>query len=250
MKGYRERCFEAYNLHFEQFHSFSREEFNLYHKVAKKRFKPFIPTSKDSKILDVACGAGHFLYFLIKEGYRNVYGIDISEKQLEIARNMGITSVERADLFEYLPNHPQEYDLIVANDIIEHLKKEEIFNFLDLIWKALKPEGKAIISTCNASSLFGARSRYIDITHEVSFTPESLYEVLMVTGFNDIKIYGEEPVIHDLRSFIRALLWRFTTKILKIYVSIETGTGRGMWKRTDFFEPRIFAVAKKTSNGK
>lgn len=244
-EGYRKRCYRAYNLHFEQVHSFSREEFDFYAKVAKKRFGKFLPTSKDAKILDVACGTGHFLYFLMKEGYKNVLGIDISESQLEIARKMGIKNVERADLFEYLPKHPEEYDMIVANDIIEHLKKDEVFNFLDNIWNALKPEGKLILSTLNASTLFGSHGRYIDFTHEVSFTPESIYEVLTITGFKNIEIYGEGPVIHDLRSFIRAVLWRFVKVILKGYLIIEKGTGRGLWKHRVILESRLFTVAKK-----
>jgi cyclopropane fatty-acyl-phospholipid synthase-like methyltransferase len=195
--------------------------------------------------LDVACGAGHFLYFLQKEGYVNIFGIDSSQEQLDMAEKMGVKKLSKADLFEYLPNCSQRFDMIVANDIIEHLKKEEVCDFLDAIYSSLSPGGYTLISTVNAQSLLGNRIIYCDFTHESAFTPKSLSQIMRVCAFEDVKIYGEKPVIHDFRSAIRAGLWWCTKKILSSYLKIERGTGRNFWKADDIFEPRIYAVGRK-----
>jgi len=175
----------------------------------------------------------------------NIEGIDLSEEQLEVAKKMKVKNIRMADLFSYLPKYPQSFDMIIACDIIEHLNKDEIVKFLDLMYQSLKVGGKILITTLNVQSLFGASTVYNDFTHEQGFTSSSLSQILRIGNFVDVMVYGERPIIHDFRSTMRAVLWWCIEKILKLYVSIERGTGRGLWKRHNMFEPRIFAVAKK-----
>lgn len=246
LQDYRTKCYDKFvSTHWNYTHTFSKKAYDHYAKVSRKRFKAILPDDKVAKIIDIACGAGHFLYFLQKEGYGNAKGIDLSSEMVEIARKIGINNVEKADLFEYLSEHLQSFDMVVANDIIEHLSKDEIVKFLDLIHQSLKPEGKVLISTINAQSLLGASIVFIDFTHEIGFTPNSLLQVMRVCGFRDVSIYGEKPIVHDFRSTIRAGLWWSVEKIIKSYVTIADGTGRGLWKRNNIFEKRIFAVGKR-----
>jgi 2-polyprenyl-3-methyl-5-hydroxy-6-metoxy-1,4-benzoquinol methylase len=242
---YRQRCYKVYGLQWEQIHSSSKSEFELYAKKAKKTFLTFLPLKKSAKIIDVACGAGHFLYFLKREGYTNVHGIDLSRDQLDIARKMEITEVEEAELFEYLSKFSGEYEMIIGNYIIEHLRKDETLKFLDALYRVLQPGGKVLISTDNSSSLFGAAVPYIDFTHEQGFTLLSLTQVLNICGFVNIKIYGDKPAVYDFRSLVRAWLWRITKIVLKLYLIIERGTGRGLWKNPLILEPQMFAIAQK-----
>lgn len=242
---YRKRCYDAYNLLWDQTHTLSLNEYELYAKIAKKRYLPFLPADKSAPIIDVACGAGHFLYFLKKENYTNIKGIDISKIQVEIAKTIGLAEVEEANLFEYLRCHPEEYEMVVANDIIEHLTKEEVFTFLDIIYSAIKPGGRVLISTINASSFFGPYVVYIDFTHELGFTVTSLTQVLRVCGFDDVKVFGNSPIVHDFKSFVHSTLWSIRRKILGFYHLLEFGTGRGIWKFPIIFEPTMFAVATK-----
>ena len=246
--NYRERCYQTYvSTKWQYTHSLTKKEYNLFSKVSEKRFKGIVPEDKDAKIIDAACGTGHFLYFLQKEGYTNTLGIDLSEEQLEMAAKMGVENLQKADLFEYLPQHPQNFDMIAANDIIEHLKKDEVLKLLDLIYQSLKPGGQALIATLNTQSLFGNTTLFCDFTHEQGFTPKSLSQVMRVCNFQDVVVYGEKPIVHDLRSAVRAGLWWCTKRLLKAYLTIERGTGRGMWKHDNILEPRIFAVGEKTN---
>lgn len=249
--NYRDRCYQSFvSRHWVFSHALSEKDFNHLRRVYHKKFNSFPPPDKNSLILDIACGAGHFLYYLQKEGYINAQGIDISEEQLQVARKMGIKNLQKANLFDYLPKHPGKFDMVVANDIIEHLKKDEVLEFLDLIFKALKPSGGVLIATLNAQSLFGAKTVFIDFTHEQGFTPGSLSQVMRVCNFKDVKVYGDGPVAYDWRSGLRTILWSLTKEFLKLYSVIERGTGRGMWKHQNIYEPRIFTVGRKPDEGK
>jgi 2-polyprenyl-3-methyl-5-hydroxy-6-metoxy-1,4-benzoquinol methylase len=247
---YRKRMYQNYvTQYLEGAHSYNinKTQYDFIAMKLKKQFKLFIPQDKTTNILDLACGTGHFLYFLQKEGYANTLGIDISQEQVAMATQFGVNNVQVDDLFSFLPKHLNEFDMILASHIIEHLTKDEIINFLDCIYRALKPNGTVLIGTLNAFSLFGASCAFGDFTHEVGFTPISLTQVLRVCGFNDIKIHGEQPVALDFRGKLREILWWVCKKMLLSFLYIERGYGREMisQRQTFILEPRIFAVARK-----
>jgi ubiquinone/menaquinone biosynthesis C-methylase UbiE len=86
---YRNRCYKNYISKFwGKTHKLSKDEFSFMRKIYKKRYSSFMPGNKNAKIIDVACGSGHFLYFIQNEGYGNSCGIDISEEQIEQAKKM------------------------------------------------------------------------------------------------------------------------------------------------------------------
>jgi hypothetical protein len=159
---------------------------------------------------------------------------------------MGVTEVKKVDMFKFLAKVKGKYELIIANDIVEHLTKNEVIQFLDAVFAALRPGGKVIVNTENAASLFGASRVFIDFTHEQGFTPISLSQVLRVCGFNEVRIYPNSPV-HSFSSWVRVQMWKVVESILKMFLAIECGLGKGMKKRDILLEPRMFAVAQKVT---
>ena len=117
--------------------------------------------------------------------------------------------------------------------------------FLELIHSVLKANGWFILGTPNASTLFSGRGRYIDFTHEIGFTPDSLSGILHVSNFKIISIQGEKPVIQDFRSLVRTLLWWIIDRFLKMYLNVAEGTGRKLWKSYRILESRLIVVADK-----
>ena len=207
--------------------------------VWKKYFGNFLPFNKEVNILDIGCGEGGFVYFLQTLGYKNSEGIDISEEQVEKGVKLGIPNIKCADVNKFLKGKEEIYDIIFARDVIEHFKKDEILDILELIYKSLKQNGILVIKTPNAESPLGSRYRYWDFTHEISFTRSSLNQVLKSAGFREIEFYPAGPVPKGFRSTIRFLLWKIITFFIKFYLIIETGSGGGI------FTQNIIAVAKK-----
>lgn len=191
--------------------------------IYRKILRPFLPAQKQSRILDLGCGFGGLVDFLQREGYSDVHGVDISSSQVALGKALGIHAIEQADLFSFLKDHGKSFDLIIAFDLMEHLKKEEVLLFLTETFLALKPGGKLLIRTPNAASPLSGNYRYGDFTHELSFTASSITQILTGAGFKDVKLYPVEPMIHGLFSMFRYGLWRFLELFFRLYLAAETG---------------------------
>ncbi len=184
-----------------------------------------LPLNKKVKILDLGCGKGFLIQFLKLKGYDNVLGVDISQDQVEYAKQLGL-QVIRAEALDFLKNN-KSFDLILATDVIEHLTKNEIVEFLEAICESLVTGGSVIFATGNASSVYGGTIRYIDFTHEINFTEKSLRQVLLACGFERISIsdskvpFGWRP--RRLARWVLLKLWRF---ILTAIYTLEVGEDR------------------------
>jgi 2-polyprenyl-3-methyl-5-hydroxy-6-metoxy-1,4-benzoquinol methylase len=183
-----------------------------------------LPTNRDEPILDLGCGWGGFLAFLRARGYKDLVGVDASFQQVEIAHRLGLFKVEVGDIFTILKQHQNYYSCISAFNLLEHLDKEQVLPFLKAAQAALKPGGLLLLELPNASSLFGSRTRYWDFTHELSFCPTSILQILQVTKFSDVRFRERSPVVHGVKSFVRSLLWKLIRQILSLYLTIEQGS--------------------------
>jgi len=201
---------------------------------------------KKSKILDVGCGLGHHIYALKKLGFKNVLGIDISEECIEFCKRRGFNVVQ-ADAFEFLSECNEKYDLIIAFDIIEHLTVEEGYLLSKLVLDRLKNKGLFIINVPNANNPLELRDRFIDITHKVIYTPESIRELLLVAGFREVKVMGVKPFSTIDKSFSRRLIKKFV--MLPVY-KISLALLKIFYYSQGFFdvkilEHRILAIGYK-----
>ena len=182
-----------------------------------KFLKPHLKLSDDKKILELGCGIGGLLYFLKKSGCENYLGVDISEEQLSICQKYVTTKVVNEDVLNFLKKHEHKYDLIVLLDLIEHLGKDKILQFIELLYKTLNVNGRILLRTPNMGSLFGLRSRYIDFTHEVGFTEESVKQVFCQMAFSNIEVYN--TYIGSKRLLAIKLYQRLLEKLYNIKLS-------------------------------
>jgi len=207
----------------------------------KWRLKKYLPLSRAAFCLDLACGAGYFLYFLRQQGYKNICGVDVSPEQVKLARQV-CNDVHEGDILEFLVNG-RKYDLITMFSIIEHLTRDEAILMLDAVYAALRPGGQLIMILPNADSPFAAHMRYGDVTHEVIYNKGSLSSLLKICGFVDCRALGTGPIPRGVISSIRWLLWKGIAGLLHFYRLVEGGSSRGWLFTTEFI-----MVATKTHN--
>jgi 2-polyprenyl-3-methyl-5-hydroxy-6-metoxy-1,4-benzoquinol methylase len=216
--------------------------FNPRRPYLKKLVRKHFPNDRNASILDLGCGHGTLIYCSIQEGYRNVRGVDRSQEQVWIAKSLRIKGIEHCDAMETLANEPvKAVDCIVAFDLIEHFKRNELFLFIDEIRRVLKPGGRLIIHTPNGESPFGMRIRYGDLTHELAFTQSSLSQLLLSSGFSKVDCYEDQPIPHGVKSTIRWFLWKVIRSLLFSYIIVETGD----IDRDAIFSQNFLAVAYK-----
>lgn len=182
------------------FERFNSQNFEIVSKSYELNYNELIACSQDAKIIDIGCGMGHFLYYLKKQGYKNFWGIDIGLEQIESCRKNITKNVDRIEnIFDFLNDKQNYYDLIILNDVLEHFNKDDIIKLLQQLLFSLKVQGRLIIRTPNMANLFAASSFYIDFTHEVGFSEISLVQILKAVGFRRTqcrqeRIYIASPV--------------------------------------------------------
>ncbi|MBF0444851.1 MAG: class I SAM-dependent methyltransferase [Magnetococcales bacterium] len=105
--------------------------------------------------LDVGCGRGEFLAYLIRAGAKDIYGFDFSQTAIKESHdclrelvppdkinNIKCGSIEQPDLY---PDN--FFDLITMMDVVEHLNPHLLASGLKNIQRWLKPGGRLVIHT-------------------------------------------------------------------------------------------------------
>jgi len=229
---YRERIYTHYTSEkMASWREFSETDYHHWSSAARVRLKGWLPENKNAACLDLGCGPGNVLYLLSHEGYRNICGVDVSPEQIEVAKRV-CANVTCADVKDYLASFKENFELIIAFDLIEHFQKDELLELLDVVRKTLKPGGTLILQTPNAESPWGLSMRYGDFTHESAFTPHSLEHILGISGFTTFEARECKPHIHGVKSLMRAIIWKGIWLALALWNLAETGNlGSGIYTR-------------------
>lgn len=100
---------------------------------------------KDGKVLDAGCGAGLPITKYLSDQF-DVIGIDISEKQIELAKkNVPNAQFFVRDMTEL--DYPDNFfDGILANYSVIHVPREEQKDLFRNFYRMLKPNGVALFS--------------------------------------------------------------------------------------------------------
>ena len=98
------------------------------------------------RVLDVACGSGYGSA-LLAEVAQQVVGVDIASDAVCYAKERyARPDFVRADCIA-LPFAEEQFDLLVAFEIIEHLSDSQ--TFLEELRRVVKPQGRLLLSTPN-----------------------------------------------------------------------------------------------------
>lgn len=83
------------------------------------------PASTCARLLEVGAAGGFFLDEARRAGY-DVVGIELNPKMAEFGRNrLGLDL--RCELFETAPFERASFDVIVAQDVLEHVREPDLF---------------------------------------------------------------------------------------------------------------------------
>ena len=109
-------------------------------------------------ILDVGCGDGLYTLTFLKLGARYVAGQDISVESVNRAQNNckknGFSNFEiKSGNCEKLLFDNSTFDTVFSGDVFEHITKEQKINFINEIYRVLKPGGFFTIKTPNKDYL-------------------------------------------------------------------------------------------------
>jgi 2-polyprenyl-3-methyl-5-hydroxy-6-metoxy-1,4-benzoquinol methylase len=148
------------------------------------------PLRRDATIIDVGCGPGSLLGWLAARGFTNISGVDMSPGDVRFANeHLGEGTVVLEDAVTHLSARPGAFDVAFMKAVLEHIPKDRALDVLGAVAVGLRPGGFAVIEVPNMDWLLAGHERYMDMTHEIGFTRESLASLLGLV-FDDVAIVG------------------------------------------------------------
>lgn len=113
---------------------------------------------KGKRILDLGCGIGRYSQNF-KDLGGEVFGLDVDEEKIEIAKkiNPGINFL--ASRAENLPFSDNFFDVIFVNEVLEHVEDDK--KAVKELFRTLKPGGSAIIFAPNVFYPFETHGIYL-----------------------------------------------------------------------------------------
>lgn len=156
-----------------------------------KLIPKYCKSFESKKILELGSGIGGFLNYLKLKGINDYIGVDNSEEQLEVCRSYVTDKIINDDAINFLKKNENSFDIIFLFDLIEHIKYSQIPEFTSLLYNTLNDNGKLLVRTPNMSVMTGLRSRYLDFTHRIGFTEESIKQVFSESNFSKIEVSND-----------------------------------------------------------
>jgi len=241
-----------------------------------KRLQFILDTLKNnlppqSVVLDVGCGNGVISRSLGEAGY-NVYGIDVSEKAIERAKELNTFPNVRFAVVsaEQLIAEEKKYDAIICSEVLEHLNKpgdllntlsqsltntgvlivtvpngmgpRELFVTKPVIWLQ-KKDNFLWRSVLKVKKLLGyqgttVQSNASDLTHIQFFTRRSLHSLATSNNFKIIQ-FGKTNFIEDVFPFSfcakkNPFLQKVDCKIVDMLATSFTGGFFSVWEKHSY----------------
>jgi SAM-dependent methyltransferase len=111
------------------------------------------------RVLDAGCGTGGYLRWLLDEGsFAEAAGVDVASSAIDYAGER----VPEADLhvapLSQLPFPAESFDLVVTNDVVQHVDEAELDESFAELQRVLRPGGMLLVRTNGSSSLRRERS--------------------------------------------------------------------------------------------
>lgn len=135
---------------------------------------------KSGKVLELGCGVGTVLFAFSKRGFY-CFGVDFDAVQIENARMLSkelkIGDVE----FYHLNTHDvsfedESFDIIVSDNLLEHLPNDELVLYFKQVHKFLKKDGIFVIQTKPTKYTYlTKRKKYVWLLLPMFFLNESQF---------------------------------------------------------------------------
>ncbi|MDO8555738.1 MAG: class I SAM-dependent methyltransferase [Nanoarchaeota archaeon] len=150
----------------------------------QKRMLRHVVLKKNSRVLDVGCGTGNLLHMLeAKDNRFDLYGIDIAEAMLKIAKGKLKSAHIGVGSAEHIPFKDNFFDILFSVDAFHHYADHEMamYSFM----RKLKKGGQLVIADLNFGFLNGL-FHVLEPGNTGLYTKRGLKELLVKHGFKDV----------------------------------------------------------------
>ena len=148
----------------------------------------------NDKHLDYACGPGTFIGLYL---YKNSQGVDISDGQIQFAKNNYGDKGKFITVTDFLEsNEEKKYDKITVLGLLEFLEDEDNFEILKNLYNRLNKNGQLLLTTPNYRSFMYILEKILNRFGEVGyknqhinrFTVPSVKKFMNDSNFQNVKV--------------------------------------------------------------
>ena len=143
--------------------------------------KKYAP-EKENKILDVGCASGELILELKKNGYNNIYGVDVSSVAIEQCKKKQLDDVFVIDGTNISAIN-RKFDIIIASDVLEHIEDDSFA--LKQWYSCLNSGGISIIFVPAFMCLWSEHDTFNN--HFRRYNQKELNKKLKIASFEIIK---------------------------------------------------------------
>ncbi|MFA5300779.1 MAG: class I SAM-dependent methyltransferase, partial [Lutibacter sp.] len=143
--------------------------------------------TQKGKILDIGFGWGVLENKIADNKNIQVSGIDISTEAVRYAKANLKGKFKTSNIFD-IPFEKNEFDIVVALDILEHIKPSKIFSAYKEIHRVLKKGGTFFVSIpINEGLEEMVKKGSNPVSHLRIYTPDIIQAELKLSGFEIVK---------------------------------------------------------------
>lgn len=197
---------------------------------------------RDVTVIELGSGSGSLIAWLMERGFSNVTGIDVSLQEVQYANAQGIPLI-CADAFEHLSSlKVGSVDVVITKAMFEHIPKQAGADLLQAAERVLNPVGgQVVIDVPNMDWLLAGHERYMDVTHCVGYTRESIGQMCRMY-FASVEVVGSVEPVRTAAAWLRIRLVKPVIVVCMRFLFRILGEGAS----NVLFENRsIIAVAKR-----
>lgn len=185
-----------------------------------------LPPMAPGRMLELGCASGSYLHRMAAHGWQ-VQGIEFSEKAAKAAGQLGYDV--HAGPLETAPNPDEPFDLIVGWMVLEHLHNP--VDCLKKLRQWAKPGAWLVLSVPNAGSLefriFKDKWYALQLpTHLHHFTPQTLENMLQITGWKLEKVHHQRVLSNLIASTGYVLRGKGYVKTGQKFIDFPEQAGR------------------------
>ncbi len=177
--------------------------------------------ARGKTVLDIGCGGGAFLKIMQEKGY-SVNGIEVNPTRKKYCKGIGLKIFDQPIESDYWREEGGEYSIVTMWDVIEHVNfpKETV----ERIYPHVHHGGIFALDTPSRNALFYrtgeltytmTNGRYPTFLktlydnnqfgHKQIFRDNELQNLLLSTGFRDVKIYRKFQLSRPTESYVEKL---------------------------------------------
>jgi SAM-dependent methyltransferase len=195
-----------YGENSEKFHVKGVEKLlDLFRSEKSYRLSKYL--KEDAKILDIGCGNGRFLLYMLRYGKYQLYGTELEGSSAERTSRIPEISLKTGNLeMEDFP--ARSFDAITLFHVFEHLVNPR--QVMEIISHIIKQNGILMVSLPNIESfqsrIFKGNWLHLDPPrHLVYFSPADFVMLLEIYGFKLLKT-RYVSIVQNPYGFVQSLL--------------------------------------------